>query len=106
MALKNTIHEMAKTLAERTSPDYVPPPPPPLNAADKHRVLKIKAKLNVIAEKMEMLAAAISSAHKELAPYQFAGCNLAAISESLNQARGQLTTQANMLEKKLEEKRP
>jgi len=98
MPIKNIVHGIAKNVAERTAPGYVPPPPPPLNAADKHRLIKAKARIETIAQKLEMLAAALTATHKELAPYKFQEFDLARVSQSLADDRRDLLQHIARLE--------
>ena len=98
MSLKNLMHGVAKTIAERTAPDYIPPPPPPLTAADKHRLMKAKAKLEVSAQKLAQLAAFLTATHKELAPYQIKDCDVATVGNTLIALRRELTQQIARIE--------
>lgn len=68
MPLKKIVHEVAKNIAEKTAPDYVPPvpKPEPLTIADKHRLIRVKGNLDATAKKLAVIEDYLSTTNKEV----------------------------------------
>ena len=83
MPLKGIIHDLAQDIANRTSPDYVPPPKPPITTAEKQHLIKIKARLEAGGQKLTQMADFLMGIHQELRGYQIEDVDMSAVSNAI-----------------------
>ena len=91
MPLKKIVHDVAQTIAEKTAPDYVPPPPKrePLTMADQHRLVRVKANLDVSIKKLAIIENFLLTTNKDIR-CKIEHFDLPAVVKQIKQARAEL----------------
>jgi hypothetical protein len=104
MSLKNTIHSVALTIAEKTMADEVKPPPPkppPLSPVESKALIQIKANLDATIQKIDVLVKFLKTTNALAVPYKkrLDGFDLGDTFHSLKHIQNDLKQHIALIEK-------